>query len=60
MKTPGLKDNPIIIDIATIPDRVRDGIARCVLQSVREYFQQPGVREEYERWLAERTRAGGR
>lgn len=44
-------------DVSSIPAAQARVIGQCVLQAAQEYFTLPGVQEEFERWLAERSEA---
>jgi hypothetical protein len=44
----------IKVDTNLIPESVRDDLAATTLDAVREYFQQPGVQEKFEKWQASR------
>ena len=44
----------IHIDISLIPDYVRDRLAKATLEMGKEAFQQPGMEEKYQAWLADR------
>lgn len=35
---------------AEIPDSVIETLARCLLPKIREFFESPEGKEEYERW----------
>ena len=41
------------IDVTKVPRAVRDDFARPLLQRVVAYFEQPGVEEEFQKWLVE-------
>lgn len=43
----------VIIKSELIPDEVWDAGCSVLARSVRRYFELPGVREDYERWLRE-------
>lgn len=44
------------IQVDLIPDSVFQCGCRILDKAIREYFKQPGVREEYEKWKAERQK----
>lgn len=37
-----------------IPESAKYEIAKATFQSVCRYFEQPGVQEKFEKWMAER------
>lgn len=37
-----------------IPESTKYEIAKATFQSVFQYFEQPGVQEKFEKWMAER------
>lgn len=43
----------MVVDVTKVPRAVRDDFARPLLQRVVAYFEQPGVEEEFQRWLIE-------
>lgn len=43
----------VTINVAKIPRPVRDDLARCLLERVVAYFDQPGVEEDFQAWLKE-------
>ncbi len=46
-------DGTIKINVNEIPDAVYDVACRILDTSVRRYFEKPGVKEAYEKWLVE-------
>ena len=44
----------IAIDTDCIPEAAKDELAAAILEGVKEYFQQPGVKEKFDIWLAAR------
>ncbi len=36
-----------------MPNNVMNGLARATLRAVERYFEIPGVKEDYEKWLVE-------
>ncbi|MFR6290257.1 MAG: hypothetical protein ACLUKQ_02275 [Peptococcaceae bacterium] len=48
--------NTITIRVSNIPKGDVEYLARGVLASIGEYFAEPKVQEDYEKWLAERKR----
>ena len=36
-----------------VPNNVINGLARATLRAVERYFEIPGVKEDYEKWLVE-------
>lgn len=47
-----VKDN-VKIDFSEVPDHLVDSLAQATLRAVERYFEIPGVREDYEKWLVE-------
>lgn len=47
------------IDVSKMPDHEVDSLARATLRAVIKYFEIPGVKEDYEKWLAERKNKNG-
>lgn len=43
----------ITIETARVPRAVRDDLARCLLERVVAYFDQPGVEDAFQAWLKE-------
>lgn len=43
----------VAINVTEIPRPVRDDLARCLLERVVAYFDQPGVEEDFQAWLKE-------
>ena len=41
------------IDVSLIPDPVRDNLVSPLYQILKDYFEQPGMREECEIWKKE-------
>ena len=41
------------IDVSKIPKHEADHLARATLRAVKRYFEIPGVKEDYEKWLIE-------
>lgn len=48
----------IHIHAELIPDYVCDELLSAAYDAAAAYMEQPGVREKYERWLAEKEAAG--
>jgi hypothetical protein len=44
------------INHGAIPRHTQSNIARLVLDAVQRDFQRPEIKEDYERWLAQRER----
>lgn len=42
-----------VADLEKMPQHQRDTLSAWVLDWVREVFSQPGVEEEYQKWLVE-------
>lgn len=40
-------------DPSLIPEHEMNSLARETLRATERYFQQPGVKEDYEKWLKE-------
>ena len=49
-------ENSVRIQVEKIPDSVFQCGCRILDKAIRDYFKQPGVREEYEKWKAERQK----
>lgn len=41
------------LDISKIPESEMVHLARATAQAVKRYFEIPGVKEDYEKWLVE-------
>ena len=41
------------VDVSKIPDSEAAHLARATLRAVTRYFEIPGVKEDYEKWLVE-------
>ena len=41
-------------DLEEMPQHQQDAISAWVIDMTKKLFSQPGVEEEYQRWLAER------
>ena len=52
-----LSDPGIKIDTSKIPSYTATDLAQAALAAVKQAYQRPEVREEYERWKAERERS---
>ena len=46
----------ISIDVQSIPEHVRNDLARFALALVEDVFAQPSAEEKYQKWLKERKR----
>ncbi|MBR6873072.1 MAG: hypothetical protein IKN17_06160 [Ruminococcus sp.] len=44
------------INVSEIPDSIMVCGCRMLDEAVRKYFAQPGVKEDYEKWKAERQK----
>lgn len=44
------------IDTAQIPESSRMGLLAIIYDATAEYFKQPGVAEDFERWKAEKEK----
>ena len=44
-------NNEVRINVDEIPDAVFEIACRILDTAVRRYFEQPGVKEDYEKWL---------
>lgn len=47
----GQESNNVKINVCEIPDEEYDLGCSILASSVRRFFEQPGVKEEYEEWL---------
>lgn len=45
--------NGVKVDPSLIPEHEMNILARETLRAAEKYFQQPGVKEDYEKWLKE-------
>lgn len=54
----GKKKTQIEIDVTQIPEYVRTDLLSTIHKATIEYFEQPGVQEEYEVWLKTRQQKG--
>lgn len=43
------------IDTSQIPESIRMGMLDIIYPAVVAFFKQPGVEEDYQRWLKERA-----
>ena len=48
----------IHIDLNSIPDHVRDDLARATLEAAKEFYSHPENKVEYQKWLAARKAKG--
>ena len=44
------------MDISKVPQHEVNHLARATLQAVERYFEIPGVKEDYEKWLKDYKR----
>lgn len=44
----------ISVDLDSIPESVRMQLVAAVYEAAKEYIQQPGIREKFERWKEQR------
>ncbi len=51
-----LSDSGIKITTSKIPAYTATDLAQAAFSAVKQAYQQPEIREEYERWKAERER----
>ena len=49
-------NNNVRIQFDSIPDGTLQSGCRILNAAVRNYFKQPGIKEEYEKWKAERQK----
>ena len=49
-----MQDNRIHIDLDSIPESVRMQLVSVAYEAAKEYIQQPGIREKFERWREQR------
>lgn len=40
-----------VVDVRKIPEHEAEHLARATLRAVKRYFETPGVKEDYEKWL---------
>ena len=50
------RNDRIDIDLGSIPDHVRNDLARATISYVKEYYSDPGNEARYQEWLKERKR----
>ena len=43
-----------VADLETMPQHNMDALCAWVIDMTKDLFSQPGVEEEYQKWLAER------
>lgn len=48
----------IHIDLNSIPDHVRDDLARATLEAAKEFYSNPKNKAKYQKWLAAREAKG--
>lgn len=41
------------VDCESIPDAIKEELSRIIFRSVREFFSNPAVMADYNKWLAE-------
>lgn len=49
-----MQDNRIHIDLDSIPESVRMQLVAAAYEAAKEYIQQPGIQEKFERWWDQR------
>lgn len=49
-----MQDNQIHIDLDSIPESVRMQLVAIAYEAAKEYIQQPGIQEKFERWREQR------
>ena len=49
-------ESSVRIQVDKIPDSTMQCGCRILNAAIRNYFKQPGIREEYEKWKAERQK----
>lgn len=49
----------VTLDLTTVPQAIRDDLARSLALKVDEYFRQPGVEEAFQVWLVEYKKRKG-
>lgn len=50
-----ITDNMVSFNLESVPNCVRDDVARSILEAVTTYFSQPGVEEAFQEWLSNRA-----
>ncbi len=45
-----MQDNRIHIDLDSIPESARMQLVALAYEAAKEYIQQPGIQEKFERW----------
>lgn len=53
MPTLAILESTPAIDVSKIPKHEADHLARATLRAVKRFFETPGVKEDYEKWLIE-------
>lgn len=43
----------VVVKLEEMPQHTRDRLARATLRAVERFFELPGVKEDYEKWLVE-------
>lgn len=49
-----MQEDRISVDLDSIPESVRMQLVAAVCEAAKEYIQQPGIREKFERWREQR------
>ena len=49
-----MQEDLINIELDSIPESVRMQLVAAVYEAAKEYIQQPGIREKFERWKEQR------
>lgn len=49
-----MKEKRVSIDLDSIPESARMQLVATVYEAAKEYIQQPGIREKFERWREQR------
>ena len=49
-----MQEDRISINLDSIPESARMQLVATVYEAAKEYIQQPGVREKFERWREQR------
>lgn len=45
-----MQEDRISVDLDSIPESVKMQLVAAVCEAAKEYIQQPGIREKFERW----------
>ena len=49
-----MQEDRIVFDLESIPESERMQLVAIAYEAAKEYLQQPGIQEKYERWREQR------